>query len=123
MLLGKSTDYDIENVRERVRARKREHYRLNLERECKNARLRAQRAALNLQASARRKEAGYSDEEIFRRKELHRQAQARYREANRSKLRHEAWQYKRRIRHEKLRQRDEEEFQAFMSLDLDMDGK
>ncbi|KAF8954793.1 hypothetical protein BDZ97DRAFT_1765732 [Flammula alnicola] len=60
-----------------------------------------------------------STEELTTQKERHREAQARYREANRAKLRLKAWQY--RIKQKRANEiaKDEEEYQRLMALELE----
>ncbi|KAF8954587.1 hypothetical protein BDZ97DRAFT_1766013 [Flammula alnicola] len=113
-----SMTQDANSDREMVRMRKREYYRLHLDRERHQARLRAERHRGRTKQSLKMQ----SDEDIARRRESHRLAQARYREANRLKLKTDAWQYRLRVKHEKQRRRDEEEYRALWSAELDTDG-
>ncbi|KDR84215.1 hypothetical protein GALMADRAFT_133565 [Galerina marginata CBS 339.88] len=95
------------------RQRRKIRYLANIESEREKARTRARR----------NKQALRDPDEIKRRKECHRQAQARYRAANRAQLRTQAWQHRLKAKREKTREKelqgDEEEYQALMAQVLE----
>ncbi|PPQ76698.1 hypothetical protein CVT26_004468 [Gymnopilus dilepis] len=73
----------------------------------------------NTEPVLRRKILPITPEEVERRKEAHRAAQARYRARNRSKLKNQASQYRLAKKREKLIADDEEEYQRLMAQELD----
>ncbi|PPQ80860.1 hypothetical protein CVT26_015077 [Gymnopilus dilepis] len=94
-----------------LRARKREWYYRNLDKERARSRRRAQKS---------RETRGALPPDVLEfRKKLHREAQARYREKHRLKLRTEAWEYRLKKKNARSLAEDEEEYQRLMSLPSD----
>ncbi|KDR65664.1 hypothetical protein GALMADRAFT_148487 [Galerina marginata CBS 339.88] len=88
---------------------KHEYYYRNIQQEREKARLRARR----------QKAQPVSAEVTLARQTAHREAQARYREKNRMKLKNASWQYRLGKKRDKGRLDDEDEYQRLMAVDLD----
>ncbi|KDR65404.1 hypothetical protein GALMADRAFT_148717 [Galerina marginata CBS 339.88] len=94
---------------DQIRQRRKVRYVTNIEGEREKARIRARRNKQALQDPV----------EIQRRRECHRQAQARYRAANRAKLKTQAWQYRLKVKREKESLHDDEEYERLMAQVLE----
>ncbi|KDR76070.1 hypothetical protein GALMADRAFT_210768 [Galerina marginata CBS 339.88] len=94
---------------DQIRQRRKVKYLANIECEREKARLRARRNKQALQDPV----------EIQRRRECHRQAQARYRAANRVQLKTQAWQYRLKAKRAKESVQDDEEYERLMAQVLE----
>ncbi|PPR02993.1 hypothetical protein CVT24_012181 [Panaeolus cyanescens] len=83
---------------------RREYYARNLEREREKSRERA-----------RQKRSSETAEEANIRRARHREAASRYRHANKNVLRIASWQRRQNIKVQKMRQRDQAEYDAWMN--------
>ncbi|KDR74717.1 hypothetical protein GALMADRAFT_141063 [Galerina marginata CBS 339.88] len=114
-----------ETTKDALRKRKREYYLANIEKERERARSRARRWSLLWFLDALfclnfgRINASATPEELNRRKAQHREAQARYRDKNRQKLKDYAWQRRLEKKRHSGQADDEDEYQRLMAMELD----